>query len=308
MKNIRLLLLFSFLFFADMSFAQRIYSRQDYINKYASAAVSEMHRSGVPASITLAQGCLESGNGNSSLSLKSNNHFGIKCHGWTGKSIRYDDDRPNECFRVYDKVEDSYADHSNFLSNNPRYSSLFQLDADDYKGWAHGLKKAGYATDPQYAHKLIKIIEEFELHQYDKMSPKDFKRAASSATSNPSPISANAASVFEVNGCRAVRVQPGDSPASIAQAQGVKLWEIYDYNDLPDDYRICEGEIIYLQKKKKRAASGNEVHVVQAGESLRSISQTYGIRFKSLVKLNRLGNNPRIYVGQKLNLRKRVKK
>jgi LysM repeat protein len=141
--------------------------RRDYINKYAQDAVREMYKSGVPASITLAQGCLESSDGKSPLAIEANNHFGIKCSGWTGPGFYQDDDAPNECFRSYPSALESFDDHSNFLRSRPRYSSLFELESTDYKGWAHGLKRAGYATDPSYADRLIRIIEEFELHQYD---------------------------------------------------------------------------------------------------------------------------------------------
>ena len=147
---------------------QRNQAYVDYIQKYAHIAVSEQAKFGIPASITLAQGLLESGAGKSELALKSNNHFGIKCHtGWTGERTYHDDDAEQECFRKYKNVSESYDDHSLFLTSRPRYADLFSLKATDYKGWAHGLKKAGYATDPNYANKLIKIIEDYGLHQLD---------------------------------------------------------------------------------------------------------------------------------------------
>lgn len=146
-----------------------------YINKYAETAVKEMYRSGVPASITLAQGIIESRSGLSALAAKSNNHFGIKCHGWTGRKVYYDDDRPNECFRAYDSPEESFKDHSDFLRYNDRYKFLFDLPVTDYKSWAYGLKKAGYATDPTYAVKLISYIEQYDLSRFDVMSGKQVK-------------------------------------------------------------------------------------------------------------------------------------
>jgi len=152
------------------------YSLQ-YIKRYAPIAVSEMHKYNVPASITLAQGILESGNGRSQLASKSNNHFGIKCHtGWKGAKVYHDDDENGECFRKYKYVESSYEDHSQFLSGRRRYASLFTLKKIDYKGWSKGLKKAGYATDKNYPKKLIKIIETYELYEFDKIRKKDLKQ------------------------------------------------------------------------------------------------------------------------------------
>ena len=148
-----------------------------YIKKYAPLAVLEMHKYDIPASITLAQGILESGNGRSRLASKSNNHFGIKCHvGWKGAKVYHDDDEKGECFRKYKYVETSYKDHSEFLSGRRRYASLFKLRKSDYKGWAKGLKKAGYATDKKYPKKLIKIIEEYKLYEFDKFREKDLKK------------------------------------------------------------------------------------------------------------------------------------
>ncbi|HSH19728.1 MAG TPA: glucosaminidase domain-containing protein, partial [Draconibacterium sp.] len=161
-------ILFAIIFISVVSSVDSQTTRQEYIEKYQVLAISEMNRSGIPASITMAQACLESANGNSELSKKSNNHFGIKCKSsWTGKTVTYDDDEKNECFRKYNSVEDSYIDHTDFLMNNPRYFFLFQLKPDDYVGWAHGLKKAGYATAKDYGHRLIKIIEEYQLYRLD---------------------------------------------------------------------------------------------------------------------------------------------
>ena len=146
--------------------------QQQYIEKYAPVAVAEMQRSGVPASITLAQGLLESGSGRSTLATKGNNHFGIKCHSkWTGDTIHADDDRKNECFRKYKSADESFRDHSDFLRYSDRYKFLFELERTDYKGWAYGLKQAGYATDPTYASKLIKYVEDYNLSRYDTLTP-----------------------------------------------------------------------------------------------------------------------------------------
>ena len=148
--------------------------REDYVSRYAPIAVSEMYRSGVPASITLAQGLLESGAGASRLATEGNNHFGIKCHrNWKGKTMKADDDAPNECFRVYADAEESFRDHSDFLRYSDRYKFLFEFETTDYKSWANGLKKAGYATDPGYPAKLIKYIEDLKLWKYDTMKTED---------------------------------------------------------------------------------------------------------------------------------------
>lgn len=164
MKRILFILSLVLLLSADVS------PQQQYIDKYAPLAVSEMYRSGVPASITLAQGLLESRYGLSRLATEGNNHFGIKCHNWKGKKMYHDDDAKGECFRVYDDPEQSFLDHSDFLRYQDRYKFLFDLKTTDYKGWANGLKKAGYATDPAYPSKLIKLIEDYSLQKYDKMT------------------------------------------------------------------------------------------------------------------------------------------
>src|SRR4051812_10047034 len=163
----KLILSFLACWMSAAAFAQRVdtIATRAYIQQYKDVAISEMHRSGIPASITLAQGIHESGLGKSYLAQNTNNHFGIKCHeNWTGKTFKYTDDAPDECFRVYDNPADSYRDHSDFLKNRPRYAPLFQLDATDYKGWAYGLKKSGYATNPKYPDILIKTNEDFQLN------------------------------------------------------------------------------------------------------------------------------------------------
>lgn len=161
----------------------RDFTRKEYIEKYKELAVKQMRKHKIPASIILAQACLESSNGNSELARKANNHFGIKCHnGWKGKGYKHDDDRKGECFRKYNSAEDSFSDHSYFLISGSRYNSLFDLKITDYKAWAHGLKAAGYATNPKYARMLIDIIEEYQLYKLDtpagsKAAEKEAKRA-----------------------------------------------------------------------------------------------------------------------------------
>jgi hypothetical protein len=222
-----------------------------------------MKRTGIPASITLAQGLIESGNGNSSLSRQSNNHFGIKCKkDWTGKSVNYDDDAPQECFRAYDRAEDSYRDHSDFLRAGQRYAFLFQLEPTDYKGWAHGLKQAGYATNPQYATMLISAIERYSLYQYDEGN----KRIPVSPDARPDkeqPLFASNSDneVTSFNGIMAYEVKPGDTYLGITTANYMMRWEIARYNDMSRDEVLQPGMILYLKPKPKKAKEA--YHVVK---------------------------------------------
>lgn len=193
--KIRNIFCVSAVFFAVMVFISATADNETpqtaYIKKYASVAVSEMYRSGIPASITLAQGLLESGYGLSPLAKEGNNHFGIKCHDWTGKKMYYDDDKRGECFRVYKTADASFKDHSDFLRYRDRYKSLFDNEITDYKSWAYGLKKAGYATDPAYPSKLIKLIETYNLSQYDTMKPEDFNKVSKSGDSKKQTVADN---------------------------------------------------------------------------------------------------------------------
>lgn len=294
-----------------VSFSQRIFTREEYIQKYRTLAVHEMQRCGIPASIKLAQACLESSNGNSELSRKSNNHFGIKCKSnWTGKRVYHDDDLRNECFRHYNSVEESFIDHSNFLVNNPRYGELFTLNIADYKGWARGLKKAGYATAPHYAESLIKIIEDYKLYVYDQvvngeqldMIPSDKKSKQSTELINPYQ---NRKTVFR-NGLKSVVVQAGDTPEKIADEFSLKAWELYKYNDLPYSHRLQVNEILYIVPKHNKALQAFKTHQIEAGESMHYISQRYGIRLKKLYRLNRLKYGELPKVGTVLYLRDRA--
>ena len=251
---------------------------EDYIRRYRTIAVDEMKRHRIPASITLAQGLLESGAGRSSLARKSNNHFGIKCgRGWRGRTVRYDDDCPNECFRAYKHVKDSYEDHSKFLRNNQRYAFLFRLKITDYKGWARGLKKAGYATNPRYADQLIGIIELYRLDRYDK------KGGLKEAERFPNPHDP-----YLANGLVYIVARSGDSFKGLSKELGISSRKLRKYNELPKDYRFTGGEIIYLEKKNRRAQKGYIIHKVRPGDSMYLISQTYGIRLKYLYKMNKM--------------------
>ena len=251
---------------------------EEYIKKYRDIAVEEMERYHIPASITLAQGLLESGAGQGTLARKSNNHFGIKCGGdWRGKSVKHDDDSRDECFRVYKNAADSYLDHSKFLAGRPRYASLFKLDMTDYKGWAHGLKKAGYATNPRYAYQLIDIIERYDLYKYDKKGGLKWMKE------NPNPHQP-----YLANGLVYVIGRSGDTWKSLSKEFDISKRKLRKYNDLYKDYVIQDGDILYLEKKNRRAQKGNIVHVLRHGESMYSISQKYGIRLKRLYKMNKM--------------------
>lgn len=254
-------------------FAQK-QTPQEYIEKYKDIAIVEMYRSGVPASITLSQGILESNSGNSRLAKFANNHFGIKCKGsWTGNVIYANDDEPDECFRAYESVLDSYHDHSDFLRKNWRYHPLFELDPKDYKGWCHGLRKAGYATNPQYGNILIRLIERYELDKYDK--------AGMPGTSTPEVVAGPS-----INGIPVKTVTDGETVTTIARDNDLKDRHIRKWNDLPEGTKISTGEIVYLKPKRRRGSE--EQHTVAEGEDMREISQLYGIKLKQLYKKNRM--------------------
>ena len=267
---------------------------EDYIKKYRELAVEEMKKYHIPASITLAQGLLESGAGQSTLARKSNNHFGIKCGGdWTGKTVSHDDDARGECFRAYKHPKESYEDHSKFLAGRPRYASLFKLNITDYKGWARGLKKAGYATNPRYADQLIGIIELYGLHQYDTKDGLKWMKE------NPNPHQP-----YIANGLVYIVVRAGDSWKSISKEFDISQGKLRKYNDLYKGYALQVGDILYLEKKNKKADKEHIVHVLRAGESMYSISQKYGIRLKNLYKLNKMDEgDPAPEVGAILRLR-----
>lgn len=288
------------------------YTRAAYIEKFWRVAVEEMHKTGIPASITLAQACLESDNGNSYLAVKGNNHFGIKCHDWEGPSIRKDDDRKNECFRKYSNPIDSYRDHSAFLQRQ-RYAFLYDLERTDYEGWAYGLSEAGYATDPKYPQLLIRIIEENNLSRFDSMSQKNVSENPGEAT-RTSMFAEDGDVIYGFtlsreqksdNGILYIISGPDESLRSIADEFGLTASELKRYNDVKfsADKRIPEGTIIYLSHKKSRGPRGKNVHVMKEGESLWHVSQLYGIRMKSLLKKNKLNNDSPVLPGDRIRLR-----
>lgn len=288
-------------------------TRQEYIKKYQLLAIEEMNRSGIPASIKMAQACLESADGNSELARKSNNHFGIKCKSnWTGKKVYHDDDEKGECFRKYPTVEDSYSDHTNFLMESPRYSFLFQLDPTDYVGWAKGLKKAGYATAHDYDKKLIDIIERFQLHRLDYKVPMNEIAVYEQKRIHKDGLSKNLTinpyqtrEVFLINGLKAVSVKKGDTYQMIAQEMGLTDWELYRFNDQPAGYVPQPNEVVYLQHKKRRAPKSHQNHLVQSGETMHYISQLNGIRLKPLYQRNNMKMGEQPAPGQVIRLRKR---
>ena len=305
-------LLISLSILALVSFSQRVYTREEYIQKYRTLAVHEMQRCGIPASIKLAQACLESSNGNSELSRKSNNHFGIKCKSnWNGKRVYHDDDMRNECFRHYSSVEESFIDHSDFLMANPRYSDLFLLDITDYKGWSRGLKKAGYATAPHYAESLIKIIEDNKLYVYDHIR-NDQQLDMINSDKNQRQSTRNLINPYQTrkvvfrNGLKSIVVKSGDTPESIANEFEMKAWELFKYNDLPNDHRLQVNEILYIVPKRNKALHAFNTHIFQPDETMHYVSQRYGIRLKKLYRLNRMNYGERPVAGTTIYLRSKA--
>lgn len=298
----------------------------DYINSYKQLAMEEMQRTGVPASITLAQGIHETYAGKSQLVLKSNNHFGIKCKAyWTGAKVYHDDDARGECFRKYEEPSQSYRDHSDFLRAGSHYSFLFKLDPEDYKAWAYGLKKAGYATNPRYAPILVKLIEDYNLQQYTliamgKIAPEDEILAVKPKpeTDAPADISAFIKQVdpiqeippppatnypsgeFTINNTKVIYAKQGTSLLSIAQQYDIPLAKLLEYNDMENEEVLVKNQLVYLQRKRRTGS--NEVHVVAQGETLHDISQTEAIRLENLLEYNKLQKSVQPTVGEKLYL------
>ena len=327
-----------FLFVSVVLFGQS-YDKADvrnYISTYFDAARQKMQEHNIPASITLAQGILESAAGKSELAIHANNHFGIKCHkSWTGETYHKDDDKQNECFRNYSSPLESFEDHSQFLKA-ARYAELFALEITDYKGWANGLKKAGYATDNQYPQKLIRIIEEYDLAQYDKQdfaspttaennpvkpkpAPKpseinqetDKKIGTETNTvrenfNNFSPVNYpyTSRTVYRNNGAYFVAAKAGDTFYDIAVDVQLSVEELRRYNDVPHKkYEPYAGEIVYLQRKKLYAETA--YHILKPNETLRTVAQQYGCRLSSIYKLNNIDKSEiSVEAGMRLQLKK----
>lgn len=298
-------------------------STQEYIAKYKDIAINEMQRSGVPASIKLAQGILETQSGNGWLVQNSNNHFGIKCkNNWTGESVRYDDDARQECFRKYPTASESYRDHSEFLRNNPRYAFLFQFQEEDYKSWAYGLKQAGYATSNTYPQQLIKLIEDYNLQQYTLEGEGVTKAGTSGAktgdeiitskpTKTPAPVASAGGSktitkanapkgIFTINDRKVILVPAGTSLIQLANERDIKLRNLVHYNDLENDNPPKKDMFVFLQKKGK--SGKNDFHTVAAGETMFDIAQAEGIQLRWLRRRNKMKEGQEPEVGERLAL------
>lgn len=256
---------------------------EDYIDRYWELAVEHQQEYGIPASITLAQGLLESSAGRSTLATEGNNHFGIKCHKeWKGKTMLRNDDAPDECFRVYKTPEESYRDHSQFLKRT-RYQKLFDLDVTDYQGWAKGLRECGYATDPNYAARLITIIERYSLYSYDT----DAGRLTEETVAFIREHLAKVHPVRKSRGLHYVVAMPGDTYASIAKELGMKKKDLMKYNDADKDGEIKAWEEVYLVEKLEEAPEGVKKVTIGEGETIHSISQRFGMKLSALKALNK---------------------
>ncbi|GAB3423089.1 glucosaminidase domain-containing protein [Niabella aquatica] len=308
---------FAFLMLAAQAQTTEVITGQ-YIKAYSGIAVEEMQRTGVPAAIKLAQGILETMSGQSPLVLKSNNHFGIKCkQGYDGPYVLHDDDRPQERFMKYESADQSYRDHSDFLKNRSRYAFLFELEPTDYKGWAYGLKKAGYATNPKYPQILITLIERYNLADYTLMGlgkiamNEDVRSYMAKKAGMPVPekaivkkeeIHIYPESDFLINNTKVVYLKAGASLNDIAGKYNIPVNRLYDMNDFsaPSDI-VKKGTLVFLQLK--RTVSDKAHHEVQAGESIYDIAQTEGIRLASLLKYNNLTPFDSPAIGTQLKLR-----
>lgn len=311
LPNIKKQIAFFFAILSIGAFAQPLSKTYiQYVNTYNQLAIIQQNEHGIPASITLAQGLLESGAGQSEFARKSNNHFGIKCHEWTGDKVYHDDDEKGECFRKYEKVLDSYEDHSLFLKNRQRYASLFTLSPTDYESWAHGLKKAGYATDPVYAFKLISLIENYELHKYDLTKLSDINiesnKTAQIIENRPSIGKIGAIQqhkLYKNNRVRCVIAEYGDTYGSIADEFNISESRLVKYNDLNTSNQLNVGAVVYLKHKKNKASKEFSIHNVQEGETMYNIAQKYAIKLEELYTLNKIPFNQTAKVGQELKLR-----
>jgi len=317
MYRIILSILFSL---ASLTLAAQRISVEEYIDQFKEIAISEMKRTGVPASITLAQGILETENGNSELVKKSNNHFGIKCKNtWTGETVTHDDDANGECFRAYTNAAESYRDHSDFLKANKRYSALFNLDPADYAGWARGLKKAGYATNPRYPELLVKYIEEYSLQQYtllalNRLPETDIAKTEDNKTVAPvelaveDPVAENDIAVaandpdkvISINKTKCVFSKKGTSLLVIASKNKISLSKLMEFNDMEEEGLLGKDQLIYVEKKSK--AGEKEFYIVQPGETLYDVSQKNAVQLKYLLEYNNLKADSKLNPKTKLFL------
>jgi LysM repeat protein len=338
MQKLKILFLFFALLTLKKSFSQQDPVVIEYINQYKDLAIAEMQRTGIPASIKLAQGIHETSAGTSELVKKSNNHFGLKCKAeWTGMTVSHTDDAPNECFRKYDNPKDSYKDQSNYLKSTPRYASLFNIDPTDYKAWAFGLKKAGYATNPQYSQIIIKLIEDYDLQDYTMIALGKLKSGQETLAKNDNKeinkktetnipdeklvtkpqdqeVVAYAKKEaiteikpqypegeFKLNDTRVIYAKKGTSYLSIAEQYSIPLARIFEFNEMKVQEFVEKDKLIYIMRKRKFGL--NEQHTVKPGETLSDIAQTEALRIESLLEYNYLQPNMQPAVGSVLYLR-----
>ncbi len=319
-KSIKYILTTTLCLVAAMAvMAQSRITREEYINRYKQIAIDHMERYGIPASITMAQGLLESDSGNSLLSKSSNNHFGIKCKSnWTGATVTHDDDEKGECFRAYPSVEESYRDHAEFLDNSPRYDSLFAYSSTDYRSWARGLKAAGYATAPHYADLLIKLIEDNNLslldkedgeelyaekstedsHQYDSTTSGDIDPNNFQTTIN----SHKGYNIYRVNGKNYILTKQDDSYETLSETFRISASSIRRFNELDRDHTFVKGEMVFIEGKDRHYKGKLKDHEVIKGETLHSISQIYGIKSSSLRRLNDMKRKDEVREGRAIIL------
>jgi len=282
--------------------AERRITRSEYIYTWKDEAVKHMIKYGIPASITLAQGILESGDGNSSLARYANNHFGIKCHKWDGKKFFKDDDAKDECFRKYPNADASYNDHALFLVGKQRYASLFELRSTDYRGWARGLQKAGYATNPSYSKLLVKIIEDNELYKHDKLSIAASKAPQITSQSAESKLNKTKHAIrLHDNNIKYIVAEKGDSFSKISREFDIRMKLIYKYNDFDKRYILKIGDLVYLQPKRSKAKK--KTHRFSPGDSMHFISQKYGIKLDKLYKRNSMFWNDKPEIGDLIYLK-----
>jgi LysM repeat protein len=287
--------------------SERKLSPHEYVESHKDDAIKEMQMSGVPASITLAQGMLESDNGNSDLAVYANNHFGIKCHeDWSGPSYVKDDDTKDECFRKYKTVLESYTDHSQFLKTRNRYAPLFELKTTDYKGWARGLKETGYATDPRYAERLLEIIEKNRLYEYDRDQPMLAYQPKQNISEQLHVKPVPNKRTIQLNSEREfVIAHTGDTFESLAKEFQKGAWELPRYNELDKNAKLASGQIVFLQPKRRRGSA--DYYVVKPGDNMYTISQRYCIKLRFLYRKNNMAPGTEPKPGDILSLRHRRK-
>jgi LysM repeat protein len=302
------------IFYSHNSQAQSRITSEEYIQKYQSLAQRQMQNYGIPASIIMAQGLLESGSGNSTLAVKANNHFGIKCHSsWTGPRIYHDDDAKGECFRKYRNPDKSYQDHSEFLRGARRYAFLFDLNPLDYTGWAIGLSRAGYATDPDYPKKLIRIIQENKLYLLDRGIEIKIASPTKGMGDLVDPENFtidifNQRDVFMRNRIKYIKVKKGDTYQSLTKELELMPWQLAKYNEIDSNSRLKIGQELYIQPKRRKAEPNHPLHIAEEGQTMYEISQMYGVKLSSLYRRNRMEPGTEPVDAQKIFLRGRKAK